>query len=149
MLTRSLIKHAKEPAFYVIEADEDGVILAALDVSSEVTSGGLCRHMVKDVPLLGQLDDVERLNRERAQGDAEGVDVWLPYVAECGNVHHLMTELLALDRDHRAAAHAYAVADAKAKSLKKEMDARGEKVHELLGQISDRKPLPLFEAIGG
>jgi hypothetical protein len=141
-LTRSLIKHNIEPHVYVIESDEDGMILAALDVTSEATRGGLCGHMLADLPLAGAIDDVEMLNRERD-------DSFGPYEAECGNVHHLLADLLAMEREHRSAAASFAMADSRAKSLKKEMELRAQKVHELLGRIGDRKPLPLFDAIGG
>src|SRR5262245_37007818 len=128
--TRSLIKHLQEPTVYAIESDEDGLILSALDVTREATSGGLCLHTLGDLPLAGRIDDVELLNRERENFDA--------YVPDCGNVHHLMTELLALDRDHRATSAAAAIADSKAKSLRKDAEAKAAKVHELLAKINER-----------
>lgn len=140
--TRSLIKHQAEPTVYAIEGDEDGMILAALDVTDEATSGGLCVHMLAGLPLAGRIDDVEMLNRERDEQ-------WAPYVPECGNTHHLLGELIAMEKDHRAAAGLFAIADAKARSLKKDVDQKAAKVHELLARIADRKPLPLFEQQGG
>jgi hypothetical protein len=140
-LTRSLIKHIAEPTVYVIETDEDGMILNALDVTNEATGGGLCPHVINDLPLAGRIEDVELLNRERDEQ-------WQPYVPDCGNIHHLMTDLLAFEREHRAAAQAFAMADSRAKGLRKELDLKSQKVHELLGRIADRKPAPLFEAAG-
>ena len=139
--TRSLIKHRQEPTVYAIESDEDALILAALDVTREATSGGLCSHTLGDLPLAGRIDDVELLNRERENYDG--------FIPECGNVHHLMTELLALDREHRQAAAAASIAEARFRSLRKDVDAKSQKVHELLARINERKPLPLFEGIGG
>jgi hypothetical protein len=137
-MTRSLIKHIQEPTIYAIEADENGFILGALDVTSEITSGGFCAHLLNGLPLTGALDDVERLNRERDEH-------WQVFESDCGNVHHLMADLLAFEKDHRAAATAFAMADSRAKALRKDMDLRAQKVHDLLGRIADRKPLPLFE----
>jgi hypothetical protein len=141
MTTRMFIKHRAEPTTYAIEADEGGLILAALDVTDEATTGGLCPHLLGGLPLAGRLDDVEMLNRQR---EAEFED----YVPECGNLHHLMQDLLALERDHRDAAAAFALADSRAKSLKKDLEMRAAKVHDLLDRINHRTPLPLFEAAG-
>jgi hypothetical protein len=137
--TRRLIKHVHEPTVYAVEVDEDGFILAALDVTSEVTSGGLCLHMLSTLPLAGALDDVERLNRERDTFDA--------YTADCGNVHHLMADLIAAEREHRAASAQTAMAESRFRSLKKDTELKAAKVHDLLGRIADRKPLPLFEGV--
>lgn len=138
---RSFIKHRVEPHVYAIESDEDGVILSALDVTSESTSGGICLHALASLPLAGRIDDVEYLQRTRH-------DEFDDFVPDCGNVHHLMTDLLGMETEHRRAAAEFAMADSKSKALKKEMEIAGAKVHELLARISDRKPLPLFDAVG-
>lgn len=140
-LTRSLIKHLEDGTIYCIEADESGFILAALDVTSEANSGGLCSHILASLPLAGNIEEVERLNRDR--------DRFEGFEAACGNVHHLMAELLDLEREHRAASALCAMAEARFRSLKKDVDLKGTKVHELLNRIAERKPLPLFAAIEG
>lgn len=137
--TRALIKHRQEPTVYAIEADEDGIILAALDVTSEVTGGGFCVHLLPALALTGRIDDVELLNREREEH-------WEGFTPECGNVHHVMADLIAAEKEHRAAATATAIAESRFRSLKKDTDAKAAKVHDLLGRIADRKPLPLFES---
>jgi len=140
-MTRYFLKHRAEPTVYAVEGDEDGNLLAVLDVTDAATSGGLCPHLLSSLPLAGRIEDVEYVNRVR---DAE----YDSYVPECGNVHHLMTDLLALEREHREAAAAFAMADSKSKATKKDMELRAAKVHALLDRINDRVPLPLFEAAG-
>jgi CHAD domain-containing protein len=137
--TRSFIKHIKEPGTYAVETDEDGFILAALDVSSEMTSGGICPHLLPTLPLAGRVEDIEVLMRAR--------DEYEPFEPDCGNVHHLMNDLLSFEREYRQSETAFALADSKAKALKKEMEAKAVRVHDLLSRISDRKPLPLFENV--
>lgn len=139
--TRSLIKHTAEPFIYCIECDDEGFILAAMDVTKEAESGGLCPHMLAGLPLAGAIEDVERLNRER---DSE----WNVYTTDCGNVHHLMADLINAEKDHRAAAAQTAMAESKFRSLKKDTELKAAKVHDILGRLADRKPLPLFEPLG-
>lgn len=137
---RHFLKHQAEPGTYAIEIDEDGQILAALDVTDEATKGGLCTHLLSSLPLAGRIDDVDYLNRQR-----ECYEVFEP---ECGNVHHLMADLIELERAHRRLIDRFAFEDSTAKSTKKDMEAAGAKVHALLARIADRKPLPLFDAAG-
>jgi hypothetical protein len=84
---------------------------------------------------------VELLNRERESYEA--------YTADCANVHHLMADVVAAEKDHRRAAEASAMAESRFRSLKKDTELKAQRVHELLGKIVDRKPLPLFEQTGG
>ncbi len=139
-LTRYFLKHRAEPATYAIETDEEGTILGALDVTDGATKGGLCAHMLDSMALTGRVDDIEYLNRTR--------DDFEPYEPNCANEHHLLSDLLALEKEYLTAMGAYAASDAETKTLKKSMEARGEKVHALLAKIADRKPLPLFDAAG-
>ena len=139
-LTRFYLKHRAEPGTFACEGDAAGAILGALDVTDEQTKGGLCPHMLSSLPLAGRVDDLDYLNRER--------DNFEPFVPECGNVHHLLEDLLDLERAHVTAINEYAEADAEAKTRKKAMEAAGQKVHALLIRISERKPLPLFDAAG-
>lgn len=136
-MTRRLIKHLAQPVIYAVDVDDDGMVLGALDVTTEVTSGGLCSHLLESLPLVGRLDDVEYLNAHR--------DEYEPYATACGNIHHLMRDLLRLEADHRAAKAAFRLTDARAKALRRDVDARAAEVHALLDQIAERKPLPLFE----
>jgi len=136
-LKRYYLKHKAEPTTFAVEADERGEILAALDVTDEQTKGGLCPHALESLPLKARIDDVIDLNKHR--------DDFQVYEPDCRNVHHLMTDLLTLERGFREATSAFEQADAEAKALKKRMEAQGEKVHALLSKIQDRKPLPLFE----
>jgi hypothetical protein len=138
---RMYLKHRAEPGTYAVEYDVDGMILNALDVTSEATKGGLCPHMLHTLPLAGRLDEVEYLNRMRS---SDTFEEWLP---DCGNVHHLLNDLVTLEQEHRRAIDGFAMADSIAKSKRKDMELTAAKVHELLARISDRKPLPLFEAI--
>ena len=140
-MIRRFIKHRAEPTVYAIETDEDGMILGAVDLTDDATKGGLCPHMIGSIPLAGRIEDVEYLNRKID-------DEYDDYVPECGNVHHLMTDLLAMERAHREAAALFALADSDAKAKRKTMENAGAKVHDLLQRIEDRKPLPLFEAAG-
>jgi hypothetical protein len=137
-MNRYFLKHRAQPTVYAVEGDEDGDILGVLDVTTEATSGGLCPHLLSTLPLAGRLDDVEYLQRTREEYES--------FTPECGNVHHLMTDLLTFEREHRQVAAAFALADGKAKALKKDMELRAAKVHELLGRIDDRSALPLFDA---
>lgn len=139
-VTRLCIKHAAEPTVYVVECDDEGTILAALDVTDDATRGGLCAHILDTLPLAAQLDELTYLQRDR--------DRYVPYEPDCGNVHHLMHDLLRLEREHRAAAAAFALADSRAKGLKKDMETKAAEVHELLARLADRKPLPLFDTVG-
>lgn len=139
--TRALIKHTIEPTTYAVEIDADGMILSALDVTTEATSGGLCPHLLETLPLAAAIDDVERLNRTR--------DAYSTFVPDCANAHHLLSDLVKLESEHRTAIDAFAAADARAKSAKKRVDETAAEVHQLLGKIRDRKPLPLFEGIAG
>jgi hypothetical protein len=140
-MIKRFIKHRAEPTVFAIETDEEGTILAALDVTDEATKGGLCPHMIASMPLSGHVEDIEFLSRKI---DDEFDD----YVPECGNVHHLMNDLLQMEREHRDAAASFAMADSTAKAKKKSMELAGQKVHDLLQRIEDRKPLPLFEVAG-
>lgn len=136
-LSRYYLKHKADPTTYAVEADERGEILSALDVTDEAAKGGLCPHLLTTLPLAARIDDVESLNRHR--------DEFHVCEPDCRNTHHLLSDLLALERDYRTAVQAWEVADGEAKVLKKRMEAQGEKVHALLQRIQDRKPLPLFE----
>ena len=138
---RRFTKHLKDATVFAIEAAEDGLILASLDVTTEATSGGLCTHLLPTLPLAGRLDDVEYLNAH--------ADEFEGFEPECGNAHHLMNDLVTLEKEHRNAIAVYAMAASRAAGAKKEMELRAAKVHDLLGRIGDRKPLPLFDAIGG
>jgi hypothetical protein len=140
-VTRYFLKHRAEPTVFAVEADDGGELLAVLDVTDAATKGGLCPHLLDSLPLAGRIDDVEYLRRAR---DDE-YDIYAP---DCGNVHHLMTDLLALEREHRDAAATFAMADSTAKAAKKDMELRAGKVHALLNRINDRTPLPLFDAVG-
>jgi hypothetical protein len=139
-LIRYFVKHVARPDVYAVEGDEQGQILAVLDVTNEATKGGLCPHLLSTLPLAGRIEDVDLVMRQREQFE--------DYTPECGNVHHLMTDLLALERDHITAAGKFAASDSETKTLKKDMEAKGAKVHALLAQINDYKPLPLFETAG-
>ena len=139
-VTRALLRHRDYQTVYAIEVDFEGTILGALDVTTEVERGGLCGHLLETLPLAGSIDTVELLTRHR--------DDFEPFTVSCGNVHHLFNDLLRCEKDHRAALAAFATADARAKGLKKEADARGAKVHELLGKLADAPPLPLFDGLG-
>lgn len=136
-VTRSLIKHRIEPTTYAVEMDFEGVILGALDVTSEVTSGGFCSHTLSGLPLAGSIDTVEQLNRQRDDFEA--------FQPTCGNVHHLFNDILTMKKSHRAALAAFALADARAKALEREAKAQAAKIEELLGRLVDQKPLPLFD----
>lgn len=136
-LRRYYLKHKAEPATFAVEADDRGEILSALDVTDDATKGGLCPHLLESLPLAARIDDVIALNRDR-----ESFQVFEP---DCRNAHHLMADLLTMERGYREATSAFEQADAEAKALKKRMEAQGEKVHALLSKIQDRKPLPLFE----
>lgn len=138
-LQRYYLKHKDEPLTYAVEADERGHVLASLDVSSEEASGGLCPHMLSSLPLAGRLDDVEMINKRRAE--------FKLFEPECGNTHHLLRDLLDMEREYRGSTQRWESADRNAKALKKVMEEDGEKVHQLLMKIQDRKPLPLFAGI--
>ncbi len=43
--SRYYLKHTAEPFVYAVEADDEGTLLNALDVSDEHEQGGLCPHM--------------------------------------------------------------------------------------------------------
>lgn len=139
-LKKYYLKHKAEPLTYAVEADERGHVLAALDVSGDETSGGLCPHILPSLPLAGGMDDVEMLNKQRAEFNL--------FEPECGNTHHLLKDLLEMEREYRGSTQRWESADRNAKSLKKIMEEDGEKVHQLLMKIQDRKPLPLFAGIG-
>lgn len=136
---RYFLKHRAEPATYAVEGDDDGTLRGALDVTATVTAGGLCAHQLATLPIEPS-EDLERLQAAR-----DDFEEWVP---DCENVHHLMTELLALERAHLASINTYAAADAQTKALKKTMEAAGTKVHALLQKVADRKPLPLLDAAG-
>jgi len=137
-LKRYYLKHKAEPATFAVEADERGEILAALDVTDESTTGGLCPHALASMPLKALIDDVIELNAQRKDFEIHEPD--------CRNTHHLLADLLTLEADFRAATRMFEQADGEAKALKKRMEAQGEKVHALLTRITERKPLPLFES---
>jgi hypothetical protein len=137
--TRLFLKHIAEPTVYAIEADEGGVTVGALEVTSDMTAGGLCPHMLPTLPLNGRAEVLAYLEESR--------HLYEPYEPDCGNVHHLMHDLLNYERDHREAADTYAMADSKAKALKKEMEAKAARIHDLLRRINDRESLPLFESV--
>ena len=137
-LKRYYLKHKAEPSTFAVEADERGEILSALDVTDEATKGGLCPHLLESLPLKARIDDVIDLNAHRND--------YALFEPDCLNTHHLLADLLTLERGFREATGAFEQADAEAKALKKRMEAQGEKVHALLVRIQDRKPLPLFEA---
>ena len=90
--SRYYLKHTAEPFVYAVEADDEGTILNALDVSDEHEQGGLCPHMLASLPLAARIDDVERLNRDRSDFE--------PFTPECRHVHHLMDDLLAAERHY-------------------------------------------------
>jgi len=136
-----LIKDPDVDIVFAIEQDDDAIVLAALDVTAEAKSGGLCSHLLASLPLAGRIDDVEMINRQRER--------FTRFEVDCGNVHHLMRDLLTLEHDYRESVDRFALADSRAKSLKKDVDTCAAKVHDLLQRIATRKPLPLFEAIGG
>ena len=73
--SRYYLKHTAEPFVYAVEADDEGTILNALDVSDEHEQGGLCPHMLASLPLAARIDDVERLNRDRSDFE--------PFTPEC------------------------------------------------------------------
>jgi len=135
-MIRYFLKHKALPTVYAVEADEDGTIMFALDVTDEATKGGLCLHMLDSLPLAARVDDVLALTKDRFE--------FLDYEPECGNTHHLMTDLLELEERYRDASDAFNVAHARASVLKKQMEGCGDEVHALLRKIRDRKPLPLF-----
>lgn len=138
-LTRFYLKHKTNTEVFAVEADDRGEILAALDVTAEASSGGVCPHMLATLPLAGRVDDVVSLNMRRAE---------FAFVEpECGNTHHLLADLLTLEREFRGSTQRWESADRTSKSLKKIMEEDGEKVHQLLMKIQDRKPLPLFEHV--
>ena len=135
--SRYYLKHTAEPFVYAVEADDEGTILNALDVSDEHEQGGLCPHMLASLPLAARIDDVERLNRDRSDFE--------PFTPECRHVHHLMDDLLAAERHYRQVEATFHAADAERKALQKRMEAAGAKVHALLRTIQDRPSLPLFQ----
>lgn len=139
-LIRTFIKHRAEPTVYALETDEEGNILAALDVSDAATKGGLCPHMLASMALTGRVEDLEYLTRAR---EAEFED----FVPECGDVHHLMTDLLSLEKEYQTSCAAFAMADSRAKSLKKDMELKGARVHECLTRVRQpRLPFPPLAA---
>lgn len=140
-LKRYFLKHRSQPDVWAIEGDDsDGAILAALDVTSDATKGGLCPHMLDALPLVANVGDLEYIARQR--------DDYELHVPECGNTHHLLADLLALEREHVEAVAEFAEADAVAKMKKRAAENAGSKVHAVLARMMDRKPLPLFDAAG-
>lgn len=140
-LTRVYLKHKAEPLTFAVEMDERGRCLAVLDVSDEQTKGGLCPHLLGVLPLAGRIDDVESVNARRQEFHL--------FEPECGNTHHLLADLLTMERAYRGSTERFESADRNAKSLKKIMEEDGAKVHQLLIKIQDRKPLPLFAGVEG
>lgn len=136
-LKRFFLKHKAEPMTFAVEADDRGNILGIIDVTDSATKGGLCPHLLDTLPLVGRIDDADFLNRTREEFDY--------YAPDCANTHHLLNDLLELEKDYRIFLAEWSEADGEAKRLKKRMEAQAEKVHELLQKIQDRKPLPLFE----
>lgn len=139
MTKRAFLKHTNEPTTYAVEMDDDGLVLSLLDVTSEITNGGLCSHILASLPLAGRVDDLELMRRTRDEYDA--------FEPDCGNAHHLIHDLIALEQEYRRVCDAFALADSKAKSLKDDMNNKRDKVHSLVRKIADRKPLPLFDGV--
>lgn len=133
-LTRAYLKHKIEALVFAVEVDERRTVLGALDVSDEETKGGLCHHMLSSLPLKADIDIVSDLNRN--------IKDFALYEPECGNTHHLMHDLISLEREYRDASRAFESADRTRKALQKNMEECGTKVHDLLERIYDRKPPP-------
>jgi hypothetical protein len=136
-LTRYFLKHKKDGGTYAVEADEHREIVACLDVTDDAKRGGVCPHLLAGLPLASHRFDVDALNKNRE--DFERFD------PDCGNTHHLLADLVAMEGVYRESVTRWESADGTAKAFKKVMEGNSERVHELLNRIRDRKPLPLFE----
>ena len=137
---RFYLKHHAEPSVYAVEVAPDGLIINALDLSDEHTKdggAGICKHALDALPLHGHVEDIERLNNNRND--------WRTYDPDCRNVHHLVDELMDLEREYLKDLGTYNDSAEDTKALRKRADASGERVHALLQRLSTREPLPLFD----
>lgn len=137
-IVRFYIKHKANPTVFAIERDKRGY-LAALEVTDASTKGGVCPHMLPSLPLSDEPGLLAHLERAKTEFEL--------YEPECGNVHHLMTDLIELERDYRDVLRQWTQIDMQAKALKKLVDHKGDKVHELLERIYNRPALPLFDEV--
>jgi hypothetical protein len=135
-IRRFYIKHKAQPTVFAIERDKMGY-LAALEVTDSATKQGLCPHLLASLPLTNEPGLLAHLERTKTEFEL--------YEPECGNVHHLMNDLIELERDYRDCLRQWTQVDLSAKALKKLVDSKGEKVHELLERIYNRPTLPLFD----
>lgn len=137
-IVRFYIKHKAEPTVFAIERDKQGY-LAAMEVTDSATKQGLCPHLLPSLPLGDEPGLLTHLERHKTEFEL--------YEPECGNVHHLMNDLIELERDFRECGRQWASADLSAKALKKLLDSKGEKVDDLLERIYNRPSLPLFDDV--
>lgn len=110
-LKRYYLKHKTEPTTYAVEGDDRGEVLAALDVTGDATKGGLCPHLLETLPLAARIDDVIQINKHK--------DDFQVFEPDCQNTHHLLSDLLTLERNYREATSAFGQADAEAKGAEK------------------------------
>lgn len=132
-LIRRFMKHKVFGEVYAVEAEmPSGMVVAAAKIDPTVQ----CEHLLRTMELTGD-DTAEML--EKSRNDFDVID--LP----CRDAAHWLNDIGEAYREREDARKEWEQADARAKSLKKILEAKDQRVMNLVGAAIDPKPMPLFD----
>lgn len=130
-LRRAFMKHVKYGVVKVVEYDETGMALAAIEVN-EATA---CRHQIEDYPLA--LDPAVEINEHKRD--------WEKYEPACSDPAHLLNEIGKLEMACQQAEGEYEQAKSHAKSMKEVYEQHTNSLRMLVRDATSPRKMPLFD----
>lgn len=130
-LFRGFLKHKVYGTVYVVERDDSGAVLAALEMH-EATA---CRHRLDLYTL--ELTDAERINKTIRDFES--------FEPVCGDAGHLLADIGAASRECLQAENSWQVARSRAKALKETFEEKNATLRKLVRDSTAPPKLPLFD----
>jgi hypothetical protein len=131
-IRRAFFKHRVFSELWVVEIDETGLVLAALNISS--TAASACRHGLADYAL--SMDAAAQVN--------DHVNDYEVFEPVCVDATHQLRDIFEADRLSEQAFGAWQTADNHAKALKKTYEQHVEAAAKLRKDYREPRDLPLF-----
>ncbi len=117
-IRRVYLRHKVFGNLHAVEIDDRGEVLT----SAVVGAAAACPHSLVDVPL--KLDGCDEINKHRADYEL--------FEPVCSDPTHILADLGAAERECGVAQKAWEEADRHAKALKKILESKQERVHQIV-----------------